>query len=106
MEYDKVDIEELNRQHEALIKSIGSYAETKILVDGNSTLADGEEGVDPITSTTLHNCTRDSICYLYVAILGVAKALKQEYPIECSLGEKLLDCSQLGTYRSDSSKED
>lgn len=105
MEYNKIDIEELNRQREAFIKSVGSYAETKILVDGNSLLVDGEEGVDPITSTTLHNCTRDSICYLYVAILGVAKALKQEYPIECSLGEKLLNCNQLGTYHLDSSKE-
>lgn len=107
MEYN-IDVSEMERQRYHEIKSKGEYIEVNILIGTERDNFKGHNGKMPVVTTTLHGCGKEEISCMYLTLKALAKQFEEDYPIECMMGEMLMNTESMGTIKieRDPKKED
>lgn len=85
MEFDHIDIKEMERQRYESIKNSGEYLEFNVLigVENEKTNQDGVVCKLPVVSTCGIHCGSEEISCLYMTLKAYTKHLEENYPSEC-----------------------
>ena len=98
MEIYDVDMAEMEKQRYDSIKASGKYAEIKILVGAEAEKSeDGTMSKTPFISTTMRDCSSEEVACLYVSLKAVLQSLRDKYPVECFLGDTIMETTNYGT---------
>lgn len=65
------------------IKKSNEYLEFNILIGKEKTKYDDEEGVIPVVTSNMHNCSYKEIAYLHASLKIMVEQLEQDYPLMC-----------------------
>lgn len=109
MEFDKINISEMEKQRYNSIKEKGKYLELNVLVGGENESID-ENGLAnraPVVTTTMCDCGTEEIACLYATLEAVLRSLEKRYPIACIMSKIGINVEDLGSVqRSHEDEED
>lgn len=98
MEFDKVDVNEMEKQRYEHIKKSGRYTELNILIGVESEgFADDTEYKTPVITLDMHNCTAKEVSCMYVSLKEIMKTLEKQYPVECFMAELGMEVETVGS---------
>ena len=104
MEFNNIDLSEMERQRYNAIKKKGKYIEVNVLVE--STNSENTHSKMPVITTQLCRCNSKDIAYMYVSLKALVDQFIKDHPIECMYGEALMGTTNLGTTSTKLTKEE
>ena len=106
MEFDKVDVNEMEKQRYEHIKKSGRYAELNVLIGVESEgFADDTEYKTPVITLDMHNCTAKEVSCMYVSLKEIMNTLEKQYPAECLIAKLGMGVETLGSLNFESSDD-
>ena len=106
MEFYNIDIPEMEKQRYESIKKSGEYLELTILIGvENDVDKNGTTYKNPVVATHMCGCGAQEIASLYSTLQAFLKTLKERYPLECLLGDMLMNTESLNVITLDEDDE-
>lgn len=106
MEFYNIDIPEMEKQRYDSIKKSGEYLELTILIGvENDVDENGTTYKTPVVATHMCGCGAQEIASLYSTLHAFLKTLKERYPLECLLGDMLMNTESLNVITLDDEKD-
>lgn len=106
MEFHSVDIPGMEKQRYESIKKSGEYLELTVLIGvENDVDKNGTTYKNPVVATHMCGCGAQEIASLYSTLHAFLKTLKERYPLECLLGDMLMNTESLNVITLDEDDE-
>ena len=107
MEFNDLDIEDLERQRYDSIKRSGKYLELNILIGTEDDEFDATIGRVPVIATKARHISSEEIACMYITLKALVRKFEQEYPEDCALGLMKFNAGDMKSFtKFDSSNDD
>lgn len=97
MNFDHIDINEMERQRYNAIKKTGEYLELNILIGAGKDRVDGCDCKMPVVTTTMSKVGPEEVGCLYATLKQVIQYYEKHYPLECLLSKMGMSVEDMGS---------
>ena len=97
IDFDGVDLNEMEKQRYASIKRKGEYMELNILIGTEKENYEDKLGRMPVITTSMYHCGPEEIACMYATLKSLVEHFQEHYPIECLLSDAFINIDNLGS---------